>query len=176
MRRFGPWIALAVVVVIALVVLAMNVGTPKANVGRNLVDKKIDWHVKTLEGEELTSTNQLGKTVVINFWNTWCIPCIQEAPALHEFYDRHKDEADFVMIGIVRDDTENAVRTYVEEKHVGWQIAMDDDRSRASIAFGVTGQPETFVIGPAGRVGGEQRGLTNLEDLEAMLNAARGRV
>jgi cytochrome c biogenesis protein CcmG/thiol:disulfide interchange protein DsbE len=111
--------------------------------------------------------------VVVNFWNTWCIPCLQEAPALHEFYDRHQDEPDFLMVGIVRDDTENAVRSYVDAENVGWTIGMDDEKSRASLAFGVTGQPETFVIAPDGRVAGEQRGPTTIADLEAMLQAAR---
>ena len=77
------------------------------------------------------------------------------------------------MVGIVRDDTEKAVRGYVDAEDIGWNIAMDDAKSRASLAFGVTGQPETFVIAPDGRVAGEQRGPTTIADLEAMLQAAR---
>jgi cytochrome c biogenesis protein CcmG, thiol:disulfide interchange protein DsbE len=170
------WIALGVglVVLVLSIVLAMNVGGTEPTVGRSVINKSIDWKVTTLDGKEVNSANQLGKTVVVNFWNTWCEPCLEEAPALEEFYERHKDDPDFVMLGIVRDDEEPAVRAYVDDEQIGWDIAVNkSEREAAALAFGVTGQPETFVIGPDGRVAGEQRGETSLADLETMLQAAR---
>ena len=87
------WIALGVgLAVLALsVVLALNVGSSEPTVGKSVINKSIDFDVTGLDGEEISAANQAGKTVVVNFWNTWCIPCLQEAPALHEFYERHAD-------------------------------------------------------------------------------------
>jgi peroxiredoxin len=173
------WIALGVGVVVVLfgVVLALNVSSaePNTNEGRftGSGDPAPAFTVTTLDGNTLALADLAGKTVVVNFWNTWCAPCKQEAPALAEFYDRHKDESDFAMVGIVRDDTTEAVRDYVQAEKVGWTIALDP-KSKAALAYGTTGQPETFVIGPDGRVAGEQFAAVSVDNLETMLRAARG--
>jgi cytochrome c biogenesis protein CcmG, thiol:disulfide interchange protein DsbE len=173
------WMALGVGVVIVLfgVVLALNVSSaePNTNEGRFIGSNEPApaFTVTTLDGATLSSADLAGKTVVVNFWNTWCAPCKEEAPALAEFYDRHRDESDFAMVGIVRDDTTRAVREYVEEENVGWTIALDP-KSKAALAYGTTGQPETFVIAPDGRVAGEQFAAVRVEDLETMVRAARG--
>jgi len=173
------WIALGVgiVVVVLGVVLALNVDGSDPNVeeGRftGSTQPAPDFAVETITGEQVALSELRGKTVFLNFWNTWCAPCIEEAPALQEFYERHKDESDFAMIGIVRDDREDAVRDYVDTEKVGWTIAFDP-RSKAALAYGTTGQPETFVVGPDGRVAAEQFAAATLDDLELMLRAARG--
>ncbi|MDZ4827451.1 MAG: TlpA disulfide reductase family protein [Actinomycetota bacterium] len=155
------------------VVLALNVDSGSPTTDGGFVGKRPDYSVRTLDGDLLASDELVGKTVVVNFWNTWCIPCIDEAPALDAFYEEHKDDPDLVFLGVVRDDTESAVTAYVTEYDVGWQIAMDPD-SRTALSFGVTGQPETFVVGPDGVVAAEQRFRVSVEDLEAMVQAAGG--
>jgi cytochrome c biogenesis protein CcmG/thiol:disulfide interchange protein DsbE len=173
------WIALGVGVVVALfgVVLALNVSSaePNTNQGRftGSDEPAPPFTVTKLDGSTLSLADLAGKSVVVNFWNTWCAPCKQDAPALAEFYDRHKDESDFAMVGIVRDDTTQAVRDYVQRENVGWTIAFDP-KSKAALAYGTTGQPETFVIGPDGRVAGEQFAAVSVDNLETMLRAARG--
>lgn len=169
-------IALGVGVVLVAfgVVLALNVDSaPSTERGQFIGKPAPDFSVETLDGELLSTADLAGKTVVINFWNTWCTPCKAEAPALEALYDAHKKEPDFAMIGVVRDDTERATRAYVEAESVGWKIAMDSD-SETSLAWGVTGQPETYVIGPDGIVAAELRSEGTIEDFELMVRAARG--
>lgn len=167
-------VAVAVVLAAAGIVLALGMDDGGPTVTGGIVGESPRFEVETLDGTVLSSDGLRGKTVVVNFWNTWCIPCIREAPALAEFHARHADDDDVVMIGIVRDDTERAVRDHVEEEGIAWEVAMDP-RSRAALAFGVTGQPETFVIGPDGVVAAERRGEVSVSDLELMLDEARGR-
>ena len=76
------------------------------------------------------------------------------------------------MVGIVRDDTQKAMRDYVKSEDVGWTVGFDP-KSKAALAYGTTGQPETFVIGPDGRVAGEQFAAVSVDNLETMLRAAR---
>ena len=56
----------------------------------------------------MSKTSTAGKAMIINFWNTWCTPCRQELPELKEFYAEHASDADFAMVGILRDPQESA--------------------------------------------------------------------
>ena len=79
-----------------------------------------------LSGGRVTLADIAGKSAIVNFWNSWCIPCLEEAPALKKFYAAHKDDSDFAMIGIVatgRDRRRTGVRA--QERH------RLDDRARS---------------------------------------------
>ena len=168
-------LAVAAVIVVLGVVLALNVENAPTDEGGWVGRPAPSFAVETLDGERITAADLRGRVVLINFWNTWCIPCIEEAPALKKLHAAYGDDPGFVMLGIVRDEPggESLVRRYVADEGVGWTIAMDDDL-KASLAWGVTGQPETYVIAPDGTVASELRGAATFEHLEQMLAAAEG--
>jgi cytochrome c biogenesis protein CcmG/thiol:disulfide interchange protein DsbE len=124
-------------------------------------------------GGTVSTQPTTGHVVVVNFWNSWCTPCHQEEGALKAFYAKHKAEPDFTMIGVLRSDSTDAARTYARGNNMRWIMAADPG-SKAAVAFGTTGQPETYVVGPDGVVEGEQIGPVSVRDLDAMLNRARG--
>jgi cytochrome c biogenesis protein CcmG/thiol:disulfide interchange protein DsbE len=172
------WIALSValVVVAFAIVLATQIGSdPREDASKShLAGRDVPgFAVRTLDGERITQKDLTGKATIVNFWNTWCIPCRQEAPALEEFHARYGDDADVVMLGIVREDTRSEVERWVRKHGDEWTIAMDPG-DRAALAFGTRGQPETFAISPDGLVVGYQFGPASVKDLEALLTAARG--
>ena len=110
--------------------------------------------------------------VLVNFWNSWCIPCQQEHAALAEFYALHRNDGDFAMVGIVRDDELKPIRDYVAENGVDWPVAFDPKGS-AGLGFGTTGQPETYVISPEGVAACGTLGPASVAELEIWLRAAR---
>ncbi len=199
MRHRARWMALAVAVVIAGfgVVLATQVSSSPEYRGGPILGKPAPpFELTDISARNPTATpasappgtsgdagagagskirlaDLAGKTVIVNFWNTWCIPCEQELPELAEFHARHAGDPDVVLVGIVRDDTEKAVREYVAEKRIGWRIGWGGRLPRAAIDYGTTGQPETFVISPSGVVVGKQLSRVGVDDLEAMLAAGR---
>lgn len=178
MKHPARWIASAVAVVLValVVVLASQIGSdPREDATKShLAGKDVPkFRVTTLDGERLTKADLAGKVTIVNFWNTWCIPCRQEAPALQEFYAKHADDPNFVMLGIVRDDTRAAVDRWVRNRGDEWTIAMDEGGS-AALAFGTRGQPETFAISPDGLIVGYQFGPSSVADLEALRDAAAG--
>lgn len=124
----------------------------------------------TLDGKTLDSASLKGKTYVVNVWNTWCIPCQQEQPALKEFYDEHKSEPDFAMIGLVRDDDRGPVNSVVAAKKVTWPVVFDDGMLTQ---LGTTGQPETYVVSPTGVAVCGRLGATSFAELESWLQVAR---
>ena len=171
-------VALAVGVAVAAlaVVLALQVGDDQLQTqprSELLGDGAPDFVVTTLDGEEISLESLAGKAVVVNFWNSWCLPCKQEEPALKEFYERHRDEADFAMVGIIRDDTKKAAGSAVDERGIEWPMGWDPG-GRAALDFGTRGQPETYAITPDGLIAGTQYGPASVEGLETLLAAARG--
>lgn len=166
-----------VVVLAFAVALALLVGRdPSAANARSrlLGEPAPAFDLPTLDGSRVSLEGLAGRSVMINFWNTWCIPCLEEHPALVRFYRQHADDPDFAMVGIVRDDTRAAVRDYVRAESVDWIVAFDPD-GRAALDFGTRGQPETYFISPDGVIVGSKYGPSTVADLEEMLAAARGR-
>ena len=109
----------------------------------------------------------------MNFWNSWCIPCQEEHQALADFYGSHAGDPGFAMVGIVRDDTDDAVRRYVASEGVPYPVALDPG-ARAALEFGTRGQPETYAISPDGVISGTRFGPSSVANLEQLLAAARG--
>ena len=110
---------------------------------------------------------------MVNFFNSWCIPCQEEEPALLEFSRemKSKDE-DFVFIGIVRDDSEKNIRNWVKGRDLPFTVVFDENES-AAIAFGTTGQPETYVINSSGVVVSSLLSRASADTLNRMWVAAQ---
>jgi cytochrome c biogenesis protein CcmG/thiol:disulfide interchange protein DsbE len=167
-------LAVGVVLVGLAVLLASQVNTDPGYKGGKLLGKPMpSFALPALAGGAgIRSVDLRGKVVLVNFWNSWCIPCQQEHPSLTAFYERHRDDADFEMIGIVRDDTTAAARSWVREHNDKWSFVTDPD-GQASLLFGTTGQPESYMIAANGIVVGVQRAAASLANLEEMLSVAR---
>ena len=179
MKHPTRWIALGVAVVLVAfsVVLATQVGSdPRQDANKSqLISKSAPkFTVETLDGQTISSRDLAGKAVIVNFWNSWCIPCKQEHPELTKFYARHNDDPDFALVGVVRDDTKTAAQRWVDKRGDDWTVVTDPD-GKTALAFGTRGQPETFAISPDGVVVGYKFGPSSVEDLETLLVAARGR-
>jgi len=177
-KHRARWIALATgaVVTVLAVVLATQVGTdPRADANKShLLGQNVPAvDLPTLDGGRVRSSDLAGKVVVVNFWNSWCIPCQEEHSALVEFFRRHAADPGFAMVGIVRDDTDGAIRRYVDDEGVPYTVALDPG-AQASLEFGTRGQPETYAISPDGVIAGTQFGPSSVTNLENMYAAARG--
>jgi cytochrome c biogenesis protein CcmG/thiol:disulfide interchange protein DsbE len=164
--------AVAVALVVAVLVSGLgrsSVFDPVAVLGRPAPADVLP----ALNGGRIDLADLRGKAVLVNFWNTWCQPCQQEAPALAGFTARHADDPSFVMVGVVHDDTTDAVTRWVGTHDIAWQVALDPG-NRAALDFGTTGQPETYAISPTGVIVGKRAGPASVDDLERLLALARG--
>ncbi len=109
-----------------------------------------EYSITTLDGEVISSANLKGRTVVLNFWATWCGPCRLEMPALQNIHEG-MDPAEVAVIGLSVDVTERSVRGYLEEHGYSYPIAMASSEIRRAVG-GITAVPTTFIIGPDGVV------------------------
>lgn len=173
------WIALTVGVgVLAFsVMLAVNVDTdPRAdlNTSRLLGKPAPELALTRLDGTRLTSADLVGKTVIINFWNSWCLPCREELPALQQWYANHKDDPNLVFIGIPRDDSSAAIRAAAREDQMAWAVANDRGAKAAALSFATRGQPETFAVSPDGIIKASLLGPASVEVLDQLVRYGRG--
>jgi cytochrome c biogenesis protein CcmG/thiol:disulfide interchange protein DsbE len=166
-------LGVGLVLVALAVLLASQVNTDPSYKGGNVLGKVPVFELPSLTGSaEVKSADLRGKVVLVNFWNSWCIPCQQEHGSLTAFYERHKDDSDFAMIGILRDDTAAAARDWVREHRDGWSFVTDPD-GQASLTFGTTGQPESYMIAANGVIVGMQRAAVSVANLEEMYAVAK---
>jgi cytochrome c biogenesis protein CcmG/thiol:disulfide interchange protein DsbE len=87
-----------------------------------------------------------GKVVVLNFWASWCAPCLEEFPSLIQL---QRDLPDVVVLAISFNDEEAAYRTYLAENHIDLLTAFDATQ-KSNLAFGTTRPPETYIIDKRG--------------------------
>ena len=158
MKHPARWIAgsVALVVVVLGVILAVNVGSDAESGVQNspLQNKAAPaFDLPTLAGSRVTDADLQGKWTVINFWNTWCVPCQQELPELKKFVKAHAGDDTVQTIGIVRDPQEPAsvIGKYADATGMNWTIALDPG-SKAALDFATRGQPESFLVAPNGEV------------------------
>jgi uncharacterized protein (TIGR03435 family) len=93
-----------------------------------------------------------GKVVVVEFWATWCAPCIESIPHLNELAERFEDK-DVVFISLT-EEPRTTVEPFLKRKPIKGWVALDTDH-QAREAYGITGIPHTFIIGRDGRILGD---------------------
>jgi cytochrome c biogenesis protein CcmG/thiol:disulfide interchange protein DsbE len=169
------WIVIAVlgVVLVVGVGFAIRLSNGAAPDRIAMLGKPMpDLTLQTLDGADVTTASLTGQPTIINFWNTWCVPCLEEAPALRDFANLHATDGTN-LVAIVRDDDDTtAVREYVADKDVQWNVVLDPNQ-QAALGFGTRGQPETYAISPSGIVVAAQYGPVSVENLDVMLRTAR---
>lgn len=109
----------------------------------------------TLPGLDQSSTSlhdYLGhKTIVINFWASWCDSCEEEMPQLLNLQKKYSASPDVVFIGIDVGDSPRAAQKFVSKMGYTYRILLDGDKSITK-KFGIVGVPQTLVISPAGKI------------------------
>jgi len=113
-----------------------------------------------------------GSWVVVNFFATWCVPCVREHPELVAFAERHTDD-NVEVVSIAFEDDAEAVAAFFAERGGDWPVIIDGVEGVA-LDYGVRGVPESFLITPAGQVAGLFYGVTAdaLDDAIAAFEAS----
>lgn len=103
-----------------------------------------------LTGKPTTLRSQLGKVTLLNFWATWCAPCVNELPALEATYKQLKDKG-FTVVGVAIDDTLEEVQGYQKKFSLSYPIILDAD-GVSKRHYDLRGVPESFVLDASGKV------------------------
>ena len=146
-------------------------GSSRGNGANSLVAP--DFTLPDLEGRPVSLADFRGKTVVIDFWATWCPPCIFQVPELNEFWRDHRESSEVVVLGVAVDvEGAEVVAPWVAEQNVEYAILIgDEDLARE---FGAMGFPTLVIVAPDGRVDSLHVGLIEKAELEEIVAPLRG--
>ena len=104
--------------------------------------------------------------MVLNFWATWCPPCVEELPYLSQI----AAERDVQVLGVNFNEDESAIRGFVDKHEIAFPILMDPD-DITLLVYGVRGLPRTFVIAPDGTIARSHIGQIDPTEFETWLDA-----
>ncbi|WJW76126.1 TlpA disulfide reductase family protein [Thiohalobacter sp. IOR34] len=129
----------------------------------------VDFTLPDLEGKSRSLSEFRGKWVILNYWATWCPPCLEEIPDLVAFHERHRDK-DAVVLGINYEDIPlEQLRTFVDEYFISYPVLVNGDLSAPDPRLSVGGLPTTYIISPQGEPVARQVGGITAKALEDYL-------
>jgi thiol-disulfide isomerase/thioredoxin len=128
------------------------------------VGDTMEINFKSLQDEDIDLAKMKGKVVLVDFWATWCGPCIAELPNVQETYAKHHDKG-FEVIAISLDKDEDKLKKFIEDKKMPWAQYFDGKGwgNEISTGFGIKGIPATFLIGTDGKIVATNLRGANLE-------------
>ncbi len=126
-----------------------------------------------LSGERFSLEENRGKVVLVNFWATWCPPCLKELPSMQDLWKKYRNR-DFVMVGVnVGEDDEEVFRfTGSFDTELDFPLLLDQDLKVVK-TWPVFGLPTTFVIDKRGRIVYRAKGERDWMDSEIQTTLER---
>ena len=178
-RRRRPGLAVFAVIPVALVLILLIVvlGTREPATDRVAKSPRVGKPAPAVEGPTLDGGtfdlgDRQGRWVVVNFFATWCVPCVREHPELKAFAAEHADAGDAEVVSVVFQDGAENVEAFFAEQGGEWPVVLDE-KTQIGIDYGVSGVPESYLIDPNGIVRVKLIGGVTRDGLDAQLDALR---
>jgi thiol-disulfide isomerase/thioredoxin len=108
-------------------------------------NKAPSFSIMGLDGRSYGITGQRDKPVMLNFWESWCGPCEEEAPYLKLIYEKYKDQFDIYAVNTTNKDNLESVKSFVKQYRLPFPILLDGD-GNVSDLYRVTLYPTSFLI------------------------------
>jgi cytochrome c biogenesis protein CcmG/thiol:disulfide interchange protein DsbE len=150
-RKLANWAGLAVAaaIILAFALPSFRQGEPTI-AGQTAHDFPL-----TLDGKPAHLSDLRGKVVVLNFWGSWCQPCVEEAPGLSRL-QQHIAARNAVILGVAADEDPAAYDQFLRDQGVSFLTYRDpntkDEHSPIALSYGTSQVPETYIIDRQGKI------------------------
>jgi len=134
-------------------------------------EKAPDFLLPTLADNKISLSDLHGRVVVLNFWATWCPPCVEETPSLNRFSEQMEAQG-VTVIGVSVDRDAAALEKFVANAQLIFPIARDPQQTVSS-RYGTFKFPESYIIDLDGRIAEKLIGAVNWQD-ERIVNLVSG--
>ena len=129
-----------------------------------------EFVLKDTQGQMQRLSDYRGKWVLVNFWATWCPPCLEEIPDLIALHNAHKD-TDMVVLGIALEyATPKAVTDFAAKHAIPYPVILGDHKMAAQVGE-VNALPTTILFDPTGKPTVHQEGMVTRESVEEYIHA-----
>ena len=133
-------------------------------------EPSLTFELTDTAGNVYTQENTRGKYLVVNFWATWCTPCLKEIPVFVEFYNQHLDQVE--ILGLDYEPINlSAIDEFIERFSINYPIILFDEKNESEYSkFGdIVGMPTTQIYDPKGELMQTFMGEINIEDLQKII-------
>jgi peroxiredoxin len=124
-----------------------------------------NFSLKDLNGNNVNLTDHRGRVVFLNFWATWCPPCLAEIPSMEKLHTEFEDR-DFTILAVDLKENPDRVRSFRDKKGVSFSILLDTD-GKVGLRYGVRSIPTTYLIDKTGHIIGGALGPRDWGSTEA---------
>ena len=163
LRKLAAWGALAVALGVVLLFAMPSYRQGEVSVAGNTAQN----FPLEIAGKPGHLTDLKGKVVILNFWATWCPPCVEETPALNRL-QKYIESRNGVILGVAADEDPAAYEKFLREHGVAFETYRDpatkENRSPIAESYGTIMVPETYIIGRDGKI---QRKIIGMQEWDS---------
>jgi thiol-disulfide isomerase/thioredoxin len=124
---------------------------------------------RDMQGKEQRLSEYRGKWVLLNFWATWCPPCLEEIPDLVEMHNA-RSTSDFAVIGVAMSSSRDSVISFGKQLEISYPIVLGDDKTAAQIGR-INALPTSYLYDPSGKLVSYQTGMVTREAIESYIRS-----
>jgi peroxiredoxin len=143
--------------ILSVILIVSNCNNPEAQKesGREIETQEparqaaIDFTLVDLDGVERTLSQQKGNVVLVDFWASWCRPCVVEIPHLKEFHDKYQDQG-LILWGVSLDNKEEKMMEFIQKLNINYTILLGNQA--VANKYNVQGIPTTFLYDKKNRI------------------------
>ena len=119
---------------------------------------EIDFTLKDLDDNNIALSDYRGKVVFLDFWATWCPPCVMAIPEVEKLYEEYKDNENVVIFGINMAENRNDIDKFLTKNKINYRVLLGDNKTASK--FSIRGIPTFIIIDQDGKIYNKFVGFT----------------